>query len=201
MPASSAGENELRASTDLVWPAAAGNVAWSLISLAITHITRITEPNVGFGLLSLALVAWYLFTEWLELVGAKKRSESGGPSITRPALYLDFLWVLLIVIFALTTAGTAGADPTTVPAYSTHLLYFSLLAVFGIGVVGYGCRIWPESGGRSGRKVALNVFGALIAGVWGWQWEWWGHQGPYAVSLGIVLVLWHLLGLQKVERS
>lgn len=153
---------------DLIWPAAAGNVAWSFFTVAIGEDWSCR--SVGARLIVLSLLALYLALDWLYIGSADGQRK-------RDYWIADGILVAAIVVFAI----AAQLEKTW--------LEIALAVVFGVAIGGHLLGAW-ESGWRARGKLALiNALGPTI--IFG------SHlvfKQPYPwnlpTSLALVLTVW-----------
>ena len=109
--------------TQLIWPAAAGNVAWAAATVALQQHLAGPDAQARFALL--ILLAIYLAANWLRTEAIKYAS---------PFSYLvsDFVRIVTVVILAI-TASSVDAD-----------LKGSLARVLWVAVVGHAVGVWMQ---------------------------------------------------------
>jgi hypothetical protein len=131
-------------SQDLIWPAAAGNVAWAFFTVLLNE--RLTDANVWARLAALFLLAIYLAGEWLR-----------NRKLTQVKAWY---WI----------ADAAHVTSIVVFAIATHLnkdwLECALLAVFLIAAAGQVTGAWddPVTGNLTKRWAlgGANMLGAAV---------------------------------------
>ena len=156
----------------LIWPAAAGNVAWALLQVALDRDKY--EPVYRADLAILALVAIYLAVDWLR---TKERK------ISQRSLYwiFDGLLVLSIVWFAIAIQAKKG----------DLFLTWSLGFVFGVAVLGHLSAAWENRGEKSWPRLTLaggSILGLLTLIAVYHRWP--AFRWNLALSFGTVLILW-----------
>jgi hypothetical protein len=180
---------------DLVWPAAAGNVAWSFVTLALSGpwVVRSSpwsssEWELAARLATLSLLAWYLGSEWLHLVHAV---PSGRP----PEGFVYWLGDGLLVFFIVVLANALVMRDAW-----TELLYALLSFAFVVAALWHLYNGWPESEfSKWGLKFALNLIGFGL--LWlGYAYVPASNQWPMVAALFVVLAAWSILGLDKDRK-
>lgn len=174
--------NAHRSFEQLFWPAVAGNVAWSLYSVAIPSPGEI-QTEIGSRFCSLLLLAWYSWYGWLRFTTIPYRSPS--------YYWVDGLHLITLAAFAVATASHNLWTP-----------YF-LVAVFVVAGIGHLCGSFdrrPDERVRERLKRAgANAIGVAVllasprVGI---------SQG-WSVPLAFVLVLlvwWQVHGLSPRPR-
>lgn len=157
---------------DLIWPAAAGNVAWSFLQVAM-------DSEANSRVLRLALLmflAFYLAIDWF-------RSKSLEPKTLR-------YWVAdSIHIACIVTYGVAIAV-----GKSAIFLEYNLATIFGIAVIGHLAGAWEIAGQT---RDWLHRVILASCGVVGLAILWFGRTGSRSGSLRaplfafvVVLILW-----------
>jgi hypothetical protein len=115
---------------DLLWPAAAGNVAWAVAQVAVGHER---SQSVASRLIVLVLLAVYLAIDW-------SRSKS-QPTKKKRYWVGDTFHLISIVAFAVAVADNDG-----------EIAEWSLAAVFSVGVVGHLSGLWEIRVGETTQK-------------------------------------------------
>jgi hypothetical protein len=160
---------------NVAWPAVAGNVAWSFATLAIDHgINEDTFSRLGV----LVVLAVYLSAEWY-------RSKQIN-NATLMGLWLDLLFVICIVWFAIATQANKGLPGV------------ALLAILLVIGVGHLCGVWTPAGKGKGNipHGLVSLLAACALGVAWWMnraWVWW----VALLALTIVLAVWTLMRRDK----
>ena len=136
----------------LIWPAAAGNVGWSFISIAVDWpFERIYfQPR----LLVLLIVFSYLISAWLRVKAPSNKKKL----VQLPYWFIDGLFVASIVVFALAAAHYRGGS------IIDNWLDVPLGVVFLTAVVGHSLNLSVKSKemGRCGAIVGAITNGAGI---------------------------------------
>lgn len=146
---------------NLLWPAAAGNVAWSFFTLAIDKDW--SSGDVAARLFALFLLAIYLGVSWT-IFDDKKNHD-------------PFYWIMdgahLITVVTFSIATQLGKD----------WLSISLLVLFSVTAFGHLCGAWHN---KHNLKLSLTSFLGIVV-VCGSTYI--GIEEPYNLSLSIFLVL------------
>jgi len=125
---------------DLLWPAAAGNVAWAVAQVAIDYDSGQSSAS---RLAVLILLAIYLIIDW-------SRSKS-LPEKSRRYWKGDAIHLISIVAFAVAVAGNKST-----------ISEWSLAVVFLVGVVGHSAGVWEVNESPNGwRRFSLAFCGGL----------------------------------------
>ena len=165
---------------NLIWPAVAGNVAWSFFSVAVGESW--TAP-VCFRMLALGLVAGYLMLSWT--------MERDAPQSTEYYL-LDSIFAVAIVIFAISTED--------LKAVSSGWVTSALGAIFVAALFGHICKVWEPNRAAPQRYMlaGANAVGIviLLAGHFCFSHTDLWHR---PVAIGAVVVLWFWI-LSKYPR-
>jgi hypothetical protein len=154
---------------DLIWPAAAGNVAWSFFTMAVGE--KWLDPGVPARLLVIFLLAIYLGVDWMRTTDTVKTLKG-------------WFWIAdaphsaSVVVFAIATQ------------MNKSWLGGALAAMFVIGVIGHLIGAWEPTGTVNNlwrKRLILAVVNAagLIPLILLPQADW-----RLPVALGLVLVLW-----------
>jgi len=164
---------------DLIWPAAAGNVAWSFFTIAIGE-DRLS-PGVAARLSVIFLLAIYLAVDWL------RTAET--VTTLKPWFWIaDAPLSASVVIFAIATQ------------MNKPWLGNSLTALFLIGVVGHLVGAWEPTGNvayRSLKRLVLagaNAVGCIVLILIG------SSDWRLPIALASVLVLWFLARYVLISR-
>lgn len=134
----------------VIWPAAAGNVAWSFFTVALEDgVTQATIPKLAvLGLLSIYLGADWLMTE--KLASSRK---------LRPYFWIaDGALAAAIVTFAIAT------QQMTLPE-DHRWLTGSLVFVFAAAAVGHLFGAWEPVGHRNMRNRWILALANLSGGI------------------------------------
>lgn len=166
---------------DLVWPAVAGNVAWSFFTLLIgpSPVPSDDPASLAERVFVLFLLSGYLIGDWLRTHGEN-----------RPAFYWIFDGLHLTALTAFAIGAATGQDYIW--------LRCSLTALFGITAFGHAVGAFGEHGFI---YAAVNALGIPVAWFANFDAPWLspdGSQLPLAVIA--VLVLW-LLALSAFPRQ
>jgi len=163
----------------LVWPAAAGNVAWSLATLILVEAkwdAPAAQLLVGVGvLLALSL---YLTIEWV--ITERRHGDVDGWYVAG-----DLLIMLGVIAFAITFAAQARAAPVLLPAWVW------LGWVFFFGSIGHALLFWGASRRRwlmTGVHGVGVVLLAVLAGLFDCP------VAGTAIALLFVIVGWVIVG-------
>lgn len=155
---------------NVAWPAVAGNVAWSFATLAIDQgINAGTSSRLAV----LLVLAVYLSAEWYR---SKKVPTA---TATATGLWLDLIFVICLVWFAIATQADKGLPGT------------ALLVILFTAGFGHICGVWPPTGKGKG-NIPHGVVSLLAACGLGsaWciagSWNWWNAFA----AIFIVLVVW-----------
>jgi hypothetical protein len=105
---------------DLIWPAAAGNVAWSFIDTSLKYFNSHSQSGL-FQMLALLLLALYLLASFL---GSKEDADYKYPAI-------DILHALSVIAAAIGIAQSPGL-------FYLHWLLFSMFIIAAAGHVSGG---------------------------------------------------------------
>lgn len=149
---------------NVAYPAVAGNVAWSFATLAIDHgINCETVPRLGV----LLVLAIYFSAEWY---------RSKGIATTKAGQWLDLIFVICIVWFAIATQADNGLP-------GAALIIILVLVGFG-----HLFRFWPPNGAGKGNipHGATSLVAGIILGVSWFLTASWNH---WIELLAIVIVL------------
>lgn len=152
---------------NVAWPAVAGNVAWAFATLAIDHGMNVnTAPRLGV----LFVLAIYLSAEWY---------RSRKITTTETGLWLDLLFVICIVWFAIATQSDKGLPGVAL-----------ILILVGTGL-GHLCGVWPPTGQGKGNipHGVVSLLSGVVLGIT-WivtcSWNVWLALG----AITFVLVVW-----------
>jgi hypothetical protein len=124
----------------LIWPAAAGNVAWAFFTVAVQETWA--APTVAARLTVLLLLAVYLALDWMSTESELDRLKSWY-------WVADAFHVVAIVALAIATQ------------LNTQRLAYFLAAVYAVTIVGHIAGAWEPTG--TVRKCWRNR--ALLAGI------------------------------------
>lgn len=158
----------------LAWPAVAGNVSWSFVSLILGGCSLEVIPRA----LSLLVFSIYPFAEWYRTeIRAKKKNS--GSSVKSLGLYLDALLAILVVWFAIATQNGNFSSA------------YALIGFLGVVAIGHGLGAWPPAGkGQGNAKQALVcALGAgtlLVVRLGGYSW----YDGIQVLVLLLVFGVW-----------
>jgi hypothetical protein len=136
---------------DLIWPAAAGNVAWAFLQVVLGALdpkqpTPLSYPLLVAHLVVLLLVATYLVLDWL-------RTKKFGIRLRRRYWWFDGALVLSIVWFAIAIQVLPREEA---------FLSWSLGFVFGIAILGHFAGAWERAEGKNwGHRIKLVICGLL----------------------------------------
>jgi hypothetical protein len=131
----------------VLWPAVAGSVVWSLISVAVKEDWL--EREVFIRLLVLAALAFYLSAEWL--------STEQVPAAEATRFWRgDFPLSMAIAVFAIMTEAKQARAA------------YALAAVFCVGVLGHITGVWSRNWRDwTGKRIAMifvHLAGLVIVG-------------------------------------
>ena len=160
---------------NLVWPAAAGNVAWALVTLAITEPWK--ETNVLPRLVVLLLLAVYLTVGWLRI-----------PTEPRPGYWIaDFIHILTIIVFAIATQ------------LNKSWLECSLFSIFTVTTAGHLLGAWVTTRDRFW-LAGGNALGMVVLFISHW---WFTNPYPWNLpaAIGVVLVAWGIIRSVIAKRG
>lgn len=172
-----------RFTSDLVWPAAAGNVFWSALTLAIDYDVR-KEAGAQWKarLALLVALSGYLTFTWQRERAVLKKAATTADDRTTPKKDTVKFWafdhahIFCLVVVAL-MAGTGAPLPW---------VWGWLVALFGVTTLGHALGVWELHRDAVIAKAAANGLGVILAVfVLPPEWEW----GPFAAAL-TVLGLW-----------
>jgi hypothetical protein len=161
----------------LIWPAAAGNVAWAFLQVALERekYGSVYWPH----LTTLALLAIYLAVDWLRTKERKKERETGDSSWY---WIFDSLLVLSIVRFAIAIQLLPKED---------CFLTWALGGVLTVAILGHLAGAWKRQDERDWPRFTLAACGSLglIALVFTYyvcqMFPW-----KLVIPFGTVLILW-----------
>lgn len=162
------------------WPAAAGNVFWSLFTLLLEAVGKPLDYEAIGRMAVLVLLTLYLSIEWV-------RNLAHGPSNPDFSFSLfDALHIWAVVLVAL--SAQLRPDLTSVALY----------AYFIINTVGHVAGVWKFHGDSttSSRKMACINFVGIVALLVGGKLEL-ADSARLPGSLLIMLMLWAFLGRRK----
>lgn len=160
--------NAKKAFHGLIWPAVGGNVAWSVITLAVYPPTIPIELGVTVGarLAALTLIAVYLIGDWL-----RTYDESG-----------DFRYWLFdgLHLIALTFFAIGAAQPKSLDWLSAWLV-----ALFGITAIGHLIKAFGIKGKWRLTYMSSNLLGIPVV-------LWLQLRNGYQLAVAIlgVLIVW-----------
>ena len=136
---------------NLLWPAAAGNVAWSLISTLTQLISEVSSANtesLWAKAASLLLLSWYMGTHWW-------REQNGPKAQDRSAKY----WVgdggLLLLIAAFATKYHHDTTESIATDYY-------LIVLYGFALLFNACGCWDSECHTRFLKAVANAVGISI---------------------------------------
>ncbi len=175
---------------DLVWPAAAGNVAWSFVTIAVTDWST---SGACARLLVLALFAWYLGFDWSRI-----------PKLIDEEVKSRYFIFDLCVVFAIVVFAIAISQPPD-RAWPKAWIETSLAMVFLVAIVGHLTGVWETTKRRnrslSCRLAGANALGVLMLGVSHWAF---GRLYPWnlvAALLSVLVVWWCLQRSAQAQLS
>ncbi len=156
----------------LIWPAAAGNVAWALLQTVLDSNTR--GPVNWAHLVVLGLLVIYLSVDWLRT----KKAEIGDSSLY---WIFDSLLVLSIAWLSIALQIPRG----------DFFLTCSLGGVFAVAILGHLLGAWKKTGEKNWPRFTLAACGflgliLLAGGYCSHQVSQWN----LVLSFGTVLTLW-----------
>jgi hypothetical protein len=164
----------------LIWPAIAGNIAWSFFSVLLDPLPDFRAPvdwqTVG-RLVMLAFLAIYLMMAWDPDEPVHRRT---------PSYYImDGLCAVGFAVLAVATPR----DKT--PALTYELwLNFALIGIFVIIGIGHLAKVWRPCANDDCRQYLgmANLFGAIIVGT-----SFCKDLEPYVlrpIAIGMVVTVW-----------
>ena len=137
----------------VIWPAIAGNVAWSFVSVAVAE--DLSSHQAIVRLIALGLLAAYLM---ISLAWKPTRR------VTNPCFYypLDSLFAISIAVFAIATYNESTK--------TANWVSYSLVAVFTLPMLGHLFKIW-EPGRICIERLCLALpstlgIAILVVGLW-----------------------------------
>lgn len=163
----------------LAWPAVAGNVAWSFATLTISPNCDARADCSKEDILSrlgvLLVLAVYLSAEWYFSKDSKSKDSKNTPA----GLWLDLLFVVCIVWFAIATQAGHGLPGV------------ALLVILVVAGVGHICGVWPPAGSDMSHMLhgLVSLAAACSLGTVWWAnglWSW----NVALIDIVIVLVHW-----------
>lgn len=137
---------------DLVWPAVAGNVAWSLITMVLAERGGhggAEHFSFAMRILSLTFVAFYLMASWTRDKEEKKKNSERGYFL------LNGFFALAVSVFAIAVSLDNSKDP-----FPVAWVDGSLAAIFFSAGIGHLKKIWTNSRPRLGW---IEIFCGAIA--------------------------------------
>jgi hypothetical protein len=160
---------------NLIWPAAAGNVAWAFFTVSLGE--AYTNPNFA-RLAVLFLLAVYLASNWLR---TRERSDF------KPSYWIaDAGHVLSIVVFAIAVQLN--------DLYGENWLICSLTIVFGVSIIGHLSGVLEEPGEKSWcKRLLLAGSNAVGPGLLFGSYLFFAQPFPYnlPVAVAAVLMAWY----------
>ena len=161
--------------TGLVWPAAAGNVFWSFLTILVDR----DNPNFAVEwwprIVMLLILSGYLAFDWQnEQYDLKRR-----PEIEHSIGYWAFDYVHILPIAAVAIMATTNASASDLSRV--------LMGLFTVTIIGHLLGAWETSWGYRLSKAAANLAGlALLFLVPFVAWR------P-VVALGTALAIWGVI--------
>lgn len=157
----------------LLWPAAAGNIAWSLLSLLMDPQIDLNgrEPHI----ITLFLIGVYLCGNWLRRTSC---SDTG-----KMFLVLDLAHISSVCIFALAIY------------YNSPLMEPSLWPIFLIPSITHYFGLAPTTKHHLVPRVffgSASMLGLVVLFSFNWLPDHW-HHWRIAASVCVVLVAWSVL--------
>ena len=157
---------------NVMWPAAAGNVAWAFFTVIATEET--TGDSCA-NLVTLFFLAVYLGADWMD------RDSMLSMNLLRPLYWIpDVFLAPAIVAFAIAAEG------------NLPLAKWALAAVFGAALFGHNSGLWkPLTQNvpyRRGSLIGMNLLGLIIL-VGGLYMGFSVWAPPIAVAFTVVLYL------------
>jgi hypothetical protein len=184
-----------RTFTDLVWPAAAGNIVWAVVTIVVQKISQAAWAAeswwlVTVRLLTLTLLAWYLHSEWIRLANASAEERARFDWLYWLG---DGLLVFGVVFLAL--ALTFRESPS-------KLLYGTLSSINLLAGLWHACGWWAQKNPEARtKKAAINGYGiGLLWLVYVFAPDRWPLV-PMLISLGVVLVVWEAARLDDLPSG
>jgi hypothetical protein len=160
--------NAKKAFHGLIWPAVGGNVAWSVISLAVypPSIPDELGITVEARLVTLSLLALYLVGDWL-----RTYDETGSVTYW----LFDGLHLIALAFFAIGAAQPKSLD----------WLSCSLIALLGVTALGHLVKAFGIKG-----KWRLTYMGSNLLGIPIVLWISLPNGYQLAVAISAVLIAW-----------
>jgi hypothetical protein len=153
----------------LVWPAAAGNVAWSVFTIALDAAHRPTDFLARIALL--LLLAVYLSVEWVRQ-GASGASDQYG--------WFSALHIVGLIVISI--AAAVGLDPKS--------LGWALAILLAITAAGHAFGVWGGTAADRGWLAFSNAVGPIV--LWAASVLHYLPQSltPVPVAAGATLTMW-----------
>jgi len=167
---------------NLVWPAIAGNVAWSFFSVAIGEQL---SCSVVARLTTLLLIAIYLMAAWVR----DREAQSKLAYFT-----LDGIFAIAIATAAIATGAAGTATSWTASG--------AVIAIFGVSALGHVFKVWdPQRPSRQRNLLAAaNGIGILIVAITAKTaptFVLWSHVGGIAAVLVVLACLWNYVPVKN----
>lgn len=141
----------------VVWPAVAGNVLWSFLTVLFTQQP---DPVWAVRSVSLAVVGVYLIGSW-------RRTRKRGPATSWKYFLVDGTYAGLLSVFAITTAMAEISAGMKHPVIAS----IALLGMFATAALGHAKGFWApyegvDAGGEDGEENCAACSAFSLLQVW-----------------------------------
>ncbi len=164
---------------NIFWPAAAGNVFWSFLSLFVARLNwpMPGEPRIDLADIAPSLLILLVLSVYLAVGGLRLKAEKGALSPT--------YWVFEFLHLMSLTAAAISALVNPPVLYSLLITYY---VVTILGALAGATRLPGDERDMTCSIIGINVAGLAIIVVAQFA----GLPGlwPYALSFTVALALW-----------